>query len=158
MPLLILFILFLGIPLLEVYLFVVIGGAIGVGWTIALCLATAGLGAWLVRLQGLATVGRAREALAQNRFPADAALDGICLVIAGFFLITPGFFTDTLGFLLLVPPLRRMVQRLALSNLDIVRTGGARRRDGTIEGEYDVVEEPAGMIGRNPNSRWRRDP
>lgn len=158
MPLLILFILFLGIPLLEVYLFVVIGGAIGVGWTIALCLATAAIGAWLVRLQGLATVGRAREALAQNRFPAAAALDGICLVIAGFFLITPGFFTDAMGFLLLVPPLRHLLQRAALSHVEIVQAGGTRRRDGTIDGEYEVVEEPAGMIGRNTNSRWRRDP
>jgi UPF0716 protein FxsA len=157
MPVLILFALFLGIPLIEVYLFIVVGGAIGAGWTIALCIATAAVGAWLVRLQGLATVNRARQALAENRFPADAALDGICLVVAGFCLMTPGFFTDAVGFLLLIPPFRRFLQKFVLRHVDIVQTGGVRRRDGTIEGDYEVVDEPVGTIGNNPDSRWRRD-
>jgi len=158
MPVLILFILFLGIPLIEVYLFIVVGGLIGAGWTIALCLATAAVGAWLVRLQGMATVQRARQALSENRFPADAALDGICLVVAGFFLITPGFFTDTLGFLLLVPPVRHALQRWALRHVEVIHTGGRHARDGTIDGEYEVVDEPTAMLAHNPKSRWRREP
>jgi UPF0716 protein FxsA len=158
MPLLILFVLFLGIPLIEVYLFIVVGGAIGAGWTIALCIATAAIGAWLDRLQGLATVNRARQALAENRFPADVALDGICLVVAGFCLMTPGFFTDAVGFLLLVPPFRRFLQKFVLRHVQIVQTGGARRRDGTIDGDYEVVDEPVGALERNPDSRWRREP
>ncbi len=158
MPLLILFILFLGIPLIEVYLFIVVGGAIGVGWTIALCIATAAVGAWLVRLQGLATVNRARQAMAQNEFPADAALDGICLVIAGFCLMTPGFFTDAIGFLLLVPPLRHALQRAFLRHVKVVHTEGRRQRDGTIDGDYEVVDEPTGAISHNPDSQWRREP
>jgi UPF0716 protein FxsA len=158
MPLLILFILFLGIPLIEVYLFIVVGGAIGAGWTIALCIATAAVGAWLVRLQGLATVNRARLALAENRFPADAALDGICLVVAGFCLMTPGFFTDAMGFMLLIPTLRHVLLRWLLRHVDIVQTGARRTRDGTIEGDFEVVDEPGGKIGHHPDSRWRRDP
>ena len=156
MPLLILFVLFLGIPLIEVYLFILVGGAIGAGWTIALCLVTAGLGAWLVRLQGMATVNRARNALGENRFPAEEAFDGVCLVVAGFLLMTPGFFTDVIGFLLLVPPLRRFLQARLARHVEVAGMAAGRTRDGTIEGEYEVVDDIQGTIEHNPDSRWRR--
>ncbi len=156
MPLLILFVLFFAVPLIEVYLFILVGGQIGAGWTIALCLATAGVGAWLVRLQGMATVNRAREALAQNRYPADEAFDGICLVIGGFMLMTPGFFTDAIGFLLLVPPLRRILQGFLARRVRTAASAHAQARDGTIEGDYEVVDDIKGSITHNPDSRWRR--
>ena len=148
MPLLILFVLFLGIPLIEVYLFIVVGGAIGAGWTIGLCLLTAGLGAWLVRLQGMATVNRARSALGENRFPAEEAFDGVCLVVAGF--------TDVIGFLLLGPPLRRFLQARLARHVEVAGMAAGRSRDGTIEGEYEVVDDIQGTIEHNPDSRWRR--
>ena len=72
--------------------------------------------------------------------------------------MTPGFFTDAVGFLLLIPPFRRFLQKAVLRRVEIVKTGGRRTPDGTIEGDYEIVDEAGGTIGHNPESRWRRDP
>ena len=143
MPLL-LFGLFLAVPLIEVVLFIQVGGAIGALWTVLACLATAAAGAFLVRRQGLATMASARQAMDMGRLPALEAFDGICLVFAGALLLVPGFFTDTLGFLLLLPPLRHalrtwLASRVAMVDLNVRRGPGSR----VMEGEWEVVRDPA---------------
>lgn len=110
-----LFILFLTIPLIEIYLLIQVGEVIGAGWTIFAVVATAVLGAALLRIQGLATLYRAQEKMAQGELPATALIEGVMLLLSGALLLTPGFFTDTLGFLVLIPPLRRKFARFILS-------------------------------------------
>lgn len=104
MPLLIVFLL---VPVVEIWLFVRVGEIIGAWQTVGLVIAMAVIGAILIRVQGFAVLNRARAALDAGEFPTTALFDGLFLLIAGFLLITPGFMTDILGILLFIPPLRR---------------------------------------------------
>ena len=98
---------FIGAPLVELYLLIQVGSRIGALSTISLCLFTAALGGLLVRWQGLSVLMRVREALGREEVPALELLEGAAILIAGVLLMLPGFVTDTLGFLLLIPPLRQ---------------------------------------------------
>ncbi len=111
----ILFIAFLLVPLAEIYVLIQVGGLIGALPTVALVVFTAVLGAALIRIQGLATLARVRQALDRGELPAVDILEGVCLLVAGALLLTPGFVTDSVGFTLLVPRLRRAVIRRLLS-------------------------------------------
>lgn len=106
-----LLLLFTTIPLLELYLLVRIGEAIGLGPTIALILLTGVLGAALARVQGMATWARFQQALAAGRIPARELVEGLLVLVAGAVLLTPGVVTDLAGFLLLVPPARSWLVR-----------------------------------------------
>ena len=103
----ILFLLFISVPLLELYLLIEVGSGIGGFATIFLCLLTAAIGGLLIRMQGLSTLIDAQRRMAHGELPADHGFHGLLLALAGLLLFTPGFITDTLGFLLLVPPLRQ---------------------------------------------------
>ena len=105
----ILFLLFITIPLLELYVLIEVGSGIGGLSTILLCLFTAALGGFLIRLQGLSTLIDAQRRMAMGDLPADHGVHGLLLGLAGLLLFTPGFITDTVGFLLLVPPLRQII-------------------------------------------------
>ena len=108
-----LFILFLLVPLIEIYFLIQLGEEVGAGWTIFLVLATAFIGAGLLRMQGLSTMQRAQVSITQGQLPALAMLEGVALLISGGLLLTPGFFTDLAGFLLLIPLLRQaLIKRL----------------------------------------------
>ena len=108
-----LFILFLLVPLIEIYFLIQVGEKVGAGWTIFLVLATAFIGAGLLRMQGLNTMQRAQVSITQGQLPALAMLEGVALLISGGLLLTPGFFTDLAGFLLLIPLLRQtLIKRL----------------------------------------------
>ncbi len=107
------FLLFITAPLAELYVLIRVGAGIGGLNTILLCLLTAALGGLIIRWQGLATLLDARHRLAMGELPAEHAVHGALLALAGLFLFTPGFITDTAGFLLLTPPVRRwLVHRL----------------------------------------------
>lgn len=110
MPLVILG-LFIGIPLIEIYLFIEVGGWIGVWPTIALVIVTAFIGTSLLRQQGLATLARAQAEIREDRLPLREIFNGFCLLVGGVLLLTPGFLTDALGFALLIPPLRTVIGR-----------------------------------------------
>ena len=137
-----LFLLFLLVPLMEIYFLIKVGNIIGAVPTIGLVVFTALLGAMLLRFQGWATLTRGRQALAQGQVPALEMLEGVLLLFAGALLLTPGFFTDAVGFGFLLPPVRRAVIRwfLSQSDLRVQQFGGANRSQGTahhtIEGEY----------------------
>ena len=96
----------IGVPLIEIGLFIEIGGWIGLWPTLALVVLTAMIGSWQLRAQGLATLARGREQLDRGQLPARELFDGFCLVIAGALLLTPGFMTDAIGLALFVPGFR----------------------------------------------------
>jgi UPF0716 protein FxsA len=113
MPLL--FLLFLAVPFIEIWLLIKVGTVIGAGWTIFMVVATAVIGAGLVRAQGLSTISRIQQEMAAGRLPADEVLQGVFLLVSGALLVTPGFFTDSIGFALLIPAVRRyLASRLVL--------------------------------------------
>lgn len=110
MPLVILALL-IGIPVIEIYLFIQVGGWIGVWPTIAIVILTAFIGTSMLRQQGLATLARAQAEISQNRLPMREIFNGFCVLMGGVMLLTPGFLTDALGFTLLIPPLRSVLGR-----------------------------------------------
>lgn len=103
------FLIFLLVPMVEIYFLIKIGGVVGVGWTILLVVFTAMLGAFLVRAQGFSTFARVQMQLARGHLPAMEMLEGLLLFVVGALLLTPGFFTDAVGFVFLIPPLRRKI-------------------------------------------------
>ena len=148
-----LFLIFLVVPLVEIYLLIEIGAVIGAGTTIFLVVFTALLGAFLVRVQGFSTLGRVQMQLLKGEIPALAMIEGLFLFIAGALLLTPGFFTDALGFIFLTPPLRRRIIRTILKRGMLRRAGpaarqtrsaadstDARRSTRVIEGEYKDLD------------------
>ncbi len=146
---LILFLAFLLTPLVEIAVFVKVGGAIGLVPTLAIVILTAMLGAALWRAQGLSTWARAQEALNRGELPLQEVADGAFLIVAGALLLTPGFVTDTFGFLLFVPPIRHWLARIVFEALrknvevHVVRPRGPSGGAGpVIEGDAVEVDEP----------------
>ena len=137
----IILLLFIGTPIVEIAVFIGVGGEIGVWWTLLLIVATAVAGTTILRRQGLATLRRARESVARNEFPVNEVFDGACLLVAGLLLLTPGFVTDFVGALLLIPPFRALIRgptvRYFLSRAGIWTPG---HDDGqTIDGDFDEI-------------------
>jgi UPF0716 protein FxsA len=111
--------LFIIIPLIELYFIIVVGDIIGAFWTILLVLLTAVIGVNLLRAQGISTLARAQRNMAQGALPAMEMMEGIALAVAGVLLITPGFITDTIGFLLLIPASRRAIVRYIMARATV---------------------------------------
>ena len=103
------FLIFLVVPLIEIYFLIQVGSMVGAGMTILLVVSTAVLGAFLVRAQGFSTFARVQKQLAKGQVPAMEMFEGLFLFVAGALLLTPGFFTDAIGFAFLTPPLRRKI-------------------------------------------------
>ena len=112
MPFLVLLVLFVVVPIVEIYVIIQVGQAIGALWTIALLIADSIAGSMLMKSQGRAAWRRFQAAIAEGRVPAREVLDGVLVIFGGAFLLTPGFVTDVLGALLLVPPTRALIRRL----------------------------------------------
>lgn len=113
MPIRILPIVLLAVPILEIAVFILVGGRIGIGWTLLLILVTAIIGTMLLRRQGFELLARIREDVNAGRMPARAMAHGVLVIVAGVMLLTPGFVTDAVGFLLFVPAFRDWVWRVA---------------------------------------------
>lgn len=120
-------IIFIGVPLIEIALFVQIGGRIGLAWTIIIVIATAIAGTVMLRAQGLAVLGRAQDTLRAGDVPVESLIDGVFLLIAGILLLTPGFLTDFIGFLFFVPVVRQTLGRYFWSR--IAQSGAVSFRD-----------------------------
>lgn len=99
----------LGLPIVEIWLMIEIGQDIGALPTVALILGTAALGMLLFRVQGMATLARARDHLDRGETPVGELLSGLGLLVAGLMLLIPGFLTDAIGLILFVPPVRRLL-------------------------------------------------
>lgn len=112
-----LLLLFILVPVAELYLFMKLGSQLGLGPTLAIIVVTAIIGAALTKSQGRRAMARFQQATKEGRMPAREAMDGLMILLAGAVLITPGFLTDTIGFLLLVPPFRSLVAGYLGKNL-----------------------------------------
>ena len=135
----ILLILFLTVPLVEIAILIKIGKVIGAGYTIALVIGTAILGAALLRTQGISTLAKVQTNINRGQLPAIELIEGLILLISGVLLLTPGFFTDMLGFLALVPILRQRLAQTFFVNfiqnhINIKQTN--TRIGNIIEGEH----------------------
>lgn len=140
-----LLLLFILVPLLEIWLLIKVGGRIGATPTIALVVLTAIVGVTLLRLQGLRTLTRANERLRAGEVPAQEMGEGLILAVAGVLLLTPGFATDAVGFACLVPPIRRRLLAPWLRGLQArspnsgsgpAGSDSAKNSGRTLEGEY----------------------
>jgi len=107
---------FIVVPVIEIFLLIQVGSIIGAWWTIGFVVLTAVIGVRLLKIQGISTMMRAQEKMRTGQMPAQEMLEGLGLIVAGAFLLTPGFFTDAIGFILLIPPARAwLVSRVAAS-------------------------------------------
>ena len=133
-----LFLLFITIPLVEIYLLLEIGGVIGAVPTIGLVVLTAVAGAGLVRAQGFSTILQVRRSMEAGEIPAVAIIEGIFLLVAGALLLTPGFLTDAIGFGCLIPPLRRalIVRFIEMRVIRPHDSATPSRHGHVIEGEF----------------------
>ena len=156
---LLMFLAFLTIPLIEIGVFIQVGGWIGLWPTLLLVVLTAVAGTALLRRQGFGVVGRARATMDRGELPVTELFDGVCLLFAGALLLTPGFVTDAAGALLLLPPVRhallaRLARRFAeRARVHVHMQRGARGPGDVVEGEYEEVRDPADPA----DSPWRRD-
>jgi len=133
--------LFIVVPIVELYVIIQVGQAIGVVPTLLLLFADAVLGSLLLRHQGRGAWRRFNEALAQRRFPGREVADGAMIVVGGTLLLTPGFITDIFGLMLLIPPTRAILRRLLRSffarRFLIVGLGDRAMRTGQPTRSYD---------------------
>ncbi len=172
-----LFAVFLAIPLIEIALFIQVGGWIGLWPTLGLVLLTAILGTWLVRREGMRALAELRMAMERLGDPSRPLADGAAILFAGALLLTPGFFTDTVGLLLLIPAVRTALFAWAGRRIRVERfaygTGASGQPSGSgpslrpgpgpdrgpepgavIEGEFEEV--PAGQRPTHRPSGWTR--
>jgi UPF0716 protein FxsA len=131
-----------------------VGDTIGWPWAILLLAADSVLGAVLLRSQGRAVWRRFNEALQSGRMPHREVQDGVLVIFGGAFLLTPGFITDVLGLLLLVPPTRSVIRRLAMRSflrrmeLRVAAAGAGSSREFDVEGTAAEYEAPPRHLER----------
>lgn len=144
----ILLLIFIAIPLVEIALLIKIGQVIGFWATIALIIATAAIGTWLLHAQGMQTLRRVMSSMDEGKPPITPVLEGFLLLVAGLLLLTPGILTDTLGFILLVPPVRVLIVRYGLNRIFAVTVAGrswrteSRGDDDDLRGAWTGPDEP----------------
>ena len=126
------FLLFIGLPALEIFLLIKIGGQVGALNTVALIFLTAIIGIYFAKLQGIQTLKSGMVNLYQNRIPIYEMMSGASIAVAALLLIIPGFFTDLIGFLLLIPFTRRIFFHLFFSKKSM---SNDKKRNETIDGE-----------------------
>ncbi|MCY4462849.1 MAG: FxsA family protein [Albidovulum sp.] len=143
-----LFLILATVPILEIALFIEVGGWIGLWPTLAVVVATAALGAIMLRSQGSMAVGKIRTAVMNSQDPSEQLIHGLLILVSGLLLLTPGFFTDAIGFALLFPSVRS----------EIIKRGGAaiakktvvynfrsdRATNGghqTVDGSHSIVDD-----------------
>lgn len=150
-------------PLIEIALFVVIGGTIGLWWTLVIVVGTAVGGVALLRQQGLSTAERLRGEMGRIRDPLGSVGDGVLKALAALLLILPGFLTDLLGLLLFLPSVRSALVAVLARRMTVVSMRSdqpARRSDGiVIDGEFVEVDhgsEAEGASRHGPPSGWTR--
>jgi UPF0716 protein FxsA len=122
-----LFLLFVGVPLLELFVLIQLGQLVGLWPTIGLVVLTGFAGAALARLEGLRTIWKIRGQLARGQLPGDALLDGLAILLGGALLLTPGVLTDLVGFSFLLPPTRRRLMGRIRQSLERRVKAGAIR-------------------------------
>lgn len=155
---------FIAVPLIEIGLFIQVGGAIGLWPTLLIVLVTAVLGSWLVRSQGARELANLRGSFNELRDPTEPLANGAMILFAGALLLTPGFFTDIVGFSLLLPPVRAFVYKQIRARVNVANfTMGQGQppqqpqnpRGGVIDGEF--VELDPNKPRNDGPSGWTKD-
>jgi len=157
-----LFLILVGVPILEIALFIQVGAEIGLWPTLAIVILTALAGTVLMRLQGLQALSRLQNSMETGGDPVGPIAHGALILIAGMLLLTPGFFTDAVGLLLLIPPVRDALIRRGASRMTVRAAGFARssqtrrapRPDLPIDAEYEVLQDDDDV--RPGDSGWTR--
>jgi UPF0716 protein FxsA len=148
-----LFIAFLMVPLIEIGLFIQVGGAIGLWPTLGIVVLTAILGTSLVRSQGRLALSQMRNSFQTLSDPAEPLAHGAMILFAGALLLTPGFFTDAIGFALLLPPVRMAVYRYLSKKVTVAQF---QMGPGTMQGRQypgqSSGQSPGGQAGQNANT------
>ncbi len=160
-----LFALFVGVPILEIALFIQVGGWLGLWPTLGIVILTALAGTTLLRTQGLQTMGHLQSSVAEGKNPMDPIAHGAMILISAVLLLTPGFFTDIVGLSLLIPPVRKFLIKNGANKLaskSVVFTNGQMHQPepptqpGTVDGEYEVVEDDI-ETGPPSQSGWTKN-
>jgi UPF0716 protein FxsA len=148
----------IGLPLLEIATFVVVGSKIGVLWTIALVVLSSIAGSILLRIQGFGVLTRARRDIDAGRDPGRELAHGAMILLAGILLLLPGFVTDMIGLLLFIPPVRDLAWRFLRERVTVNSSFSASfGRFGAGRDRGPVVDLDEGEFRRTPDpkSPWR---
>lgn len=163
-----LFLLLVAVPIIEIALFIEVGGWLGTWPTIGIVILTALIGSFLLRRQGLKALGDMQGRLMSGDDPGELLADGAMILVAGVLLLTPGFFTDGVGFALLVPGIRKWIYARIRANMVMSvhmtqthahqrpgwQTGGSQ----TVDGDYeDVTTQDDAEHRQKPRDRDRLD-
>lgn len=153
-----LFLIFVAVPMIEIGLFIQVGGFLGLWPTLAIVVLTALVGTTLMRAQGVAALQKVQSTLETEQNPAGPIADGAFILVAGVLLLTPGFFTDSIGLALLVPKIREVLftvlgkQIKARAQAHAQQTQTQYASDTVLDGDFEVVED---NINSKPgNSGW----
>lgn len=163
-------ILFLVVPIAELYVIVKVASGFGVLNTIGLLIVVSIVGAWLVKAQGFAIVNRVRSEISQLRVPSKEIVDGALVLFAGALMLTPGFLTDGLGLFLLIPPTRALVRGVIMKRykdrFTVVTPGGvggfggnqAGARPSSPRRNGDFIDVEGTDVSANPHDPIRNPP
>lgn len=141
---------FIAVPIIEIALFIQIGGILGLFPTLLIVVVTAIFGTYLVRAQGLSVLKQLQSQFRVPNDPTEPLAHGAMIIFSGALLLTPGFFTDLIGFFLLVPRVRSYVFNKVKNSLFVHKTVFNQpysAESNVFEGEYEPVEHPE-------NSPW----
>lgn len=153
--------LFIIIPLVELYCIITVGEMIGAFWTIILVLLTAGMGIQLMRFQGMSTLAKAQQNMAKGQFPAMEMMEGVALAFAGVLLITPGFITDSIGLLCLIPASRQVIIRYLMTrssvhtNFNAGSSGAQQNYQQNSQNTEPAEDNP--KVGRTIEGEYKRE-
>lgn len=148
MPVTLLPFLLLLIPILEIGVFIVVGGEIGVLWTIGLVFLTAVLGTVLLRIEGFRTFARIRDKMNSGQIPGQELVNGAMILVAGILLLTPGFITDAIGFALFIPYVRNLIWAYLASKF-VVADFGRMSEPGSTHRDRDAGQP--GIVDLDPD-------
>ncbi|MEM9853066.1 MAG: FxsA family protein [Pseudomonadota bacterium] len=150
---------FIAVPLIEIALFIQVGGFIGLWPTLAIVILTALLGTLLVRSQGLRALNDLRGSMNELRDPTEPLAHGAMILFSAALLLTPGFFTDAIGFALLIAPVRQAILSYLRAKVKTAQFEMHQRRDRAehpdiIDGDFTEVTEPGSKPGEKGASGW----
>ncbi|MEO0357493.1 MAG: FxsA family protein [Pseudomonadota bacterium] len=142
---------FIAVPLIEIGLFIQVGGWLGLWPTLLIVVLTALAGTYLVRTQGLAALANLQRSMGDLQDPTKPLAHGAMILFSGALLLTPGFFTDAVGFALLVPGIRDQIIKTITARVKTQQNTEQRAENIVLDGEFDEVPPNDGP------SPWTKD-
>lgn len=139
-----LFLILVGVPIIEIGLFIQLGGFLGLWPTLGIVVLTALLGTLLLRTQGLSTLEELKRTAETGQSPAGPMANGALILVAGLLLLTPGFFTDSFGFLLMVPAIRTLLIKWIAARAQMkmyASAANSQQAPDIIDGEFEIVDD-----------------